>query len=270
MSHFLIKYILLALTTALYYSCSNDDLDISRIENKPSDDLKNNKEQINFSAAASKSITTYTELQNDYSVIWEGKDKYPNSPDEIGLFTDGLLSDVSNLKLWALNSGKTSMLDFDGELKWGDVGQTFYAYSPYSAGNSINSVSGNLPNKYLQLKDGEINHIKHIDFLYAKQYLPQIPLSKRVNLEFNHLFSIVELSVSGSFDELTADNYNLFFGKFLTRIDVRLVNQESGETLPIAGDYTADLNSIQTLSNGTITPPKIKWSNPKDVISIYL
>lgn len=265
------KYTIILLYSFLYVSCIYDQSDLPPISVKQVDEsLTNIKQNINFSAAASKSIGTYTQLQNDYSVIWEGKDQHPTSPDKIGLFTEGLQNDVSNLKLWPLSSNKTSILDFDGELKWGDSNQTFYAYYPYTEGSSVNYVLGNLPNEYSQIRANSTEHIKHIDFLYAKSSLTEMPFNKRVTLEFNHLFSIVELSISGTFDENKADNLNLFFGKILTQIDIQLVNKQTRETLPIAGNFNIDLTTIKNLSDGSISLPQLTWHKPQKKITVFL
>lgn len=131
--------------------------------------------------------------------------------DQIGIFspqaktTQEGSAPARNVAFTAQSSARSSA--FTGTMYWGSTStaHSFYAYYPYNPGysGSQTAVPISLSANQVQTQAGNSDHIGALDFLAASPVAVTSPsvageLGGSLNLNFNHVFSMVEFQVKGS------------------------------------------------------------------------
>ena len=161
-------------------------------------------------STATKTILDGLETQ------WIGVDLAPLNADKVGIYSpqargtsigpDG----VVNAQFTAQVSAKSS--SFNGEMYWGIGEHKFYAYYPYNSEYYGTSTAVPISLSATQtsplLTQGSTVDIGALDFLVAtpvtiRQGSTGVPMSE-INFKFNHLFSLLSISVTGSSGNLSA------------------------------------------------------------------
>ncbi len=173
----------------------------------------------------------------DQSSLWIAQaDKVGIYSPEARTQTGGTGTPVVNARFTA--GASESVSDFTGTMYWGaaDALHHFYAYYPYSAGTpAVNTVPVSLPPAQSQSTANNSDHIGILDFLIATPLSLTSPVSadeaaNAVDLQFNHLFTILEFHIKGSGTikavKLMASNTLAFSGG---TIDITQATPASGE-----------------------------------------
>ncbi|MBO5759043.1 MAG: hypothetical protein J6R31_03265 [Rikenellaceae bacterium] len=117
--------------------------------------------------------------------------------DEIGLSAEdanGLM--VGNIKYIATQSAATTgfvCAEPENAIKWGEGTHKFYAYYPYHEFDFAPTIA--VPAVQKQSAAGNTDHLQDYAVLYASATTEGIPANGNVNLQFNSVFSVLELDV---------------------------------------------------------------------------
>ena len=131
--------------------------------------------------------------------------------DQIGIFSpqakttqEGSVP-ARNVAFTAQSSARSSA--FTGTMYWGSTStaHSFYAYYPYNSGysGSQTAVPISLSANQTQTQAGNSDHLGALDFLAASPVAITSPsvageLGGSLNLNFNHVFSMIEFQIKGS------------------------------------------------------------------------
>ncbi|MDD2832351.1 MAG: FISUMP domain-containing protein [Bacteroidales bacterium] len=148
--------------------------------------------------------TNVPDTKTTYSSTAEGLETHwVANTDKIGIFSPQAKPTVedpaptNNAAFTAQSSGTSS--GFTGTMFWGgDVAHHFYAYYPYKSTYSGDqtAVPISLPSAQSQSAAGNTAHIGALDYMVAKHLA--VPNGGAVNLEFNHVFAMIEFKIKGS------------------------------------------------------------------------
>lgn len=149
--------------------------------------------------------TQHEEAGTHLSLSWKAGD------DKIGLF---VLADdtphATNLAYKADKSAaRTTFSPTGTAAKWKDefAQHDFYAYYPYgeAASQSHSQVTVSVPAVQIQSEAGNMEHLADLDLLYAKKENTVLTDDGSIELQFVHMFSVLELTLNSDKGSVTTD-----------------------------------------------------------------
>lgn len=207
--------VVLAITTFLLASCSQDDL--RRLSPK-------NNIVASIQSASTRTAVDNTEEGSDVTgIVWTEGD------------TIGVFDAAGTAQKWYKKKGadREAQAVFSAEDAFNDPKFAYYPYSAENNGRSMESLQGNLPSKQSADSDLLSGDYK-IGRAKAKEQ-GQSESGNGYEFEFTHLFSLCRISLDATGTDLADEN--------LKSVTVKVTR---GETeVPICGDFTFNLRNLK-------------------------
>jgi len=195
---------------------------------------------------------------SEQTTVWiSGSDKVGIYSAEARTASGGLGSAIVNAQFTAATSAASST--FTGTMYWGagSTSHTFYAYYPYSvsAGTDATVVPVSLATAQIQSAANSSAHIGDLDFMVATPVTVTSPdnteaVGSAVNLNYNHLFTILEFQIKGSETlkavKLSGSNTLAFSGG---TIDITQTTPASGTAYTLASLTGTATQCVVTLTS---------------------
>ena len=210
---------------------------------------------IGSTSADGATKTQHHESGTHLSLSWNAND------DRIGLYI--LAEDAphaANIQYKADKSeAKTTFSAVETAAYWKDrfVQHDFYAYYPYDgeAGQSHSRIAVSVPAEQTQSAAGDMGHLSELDLLYAKKENISASADGSIELQFVHMFSVLELTLNSDKGSVTTDRII-----FRCQNTDEVVSAEGAEIDLSTGriDYSSAVStnqiSVKLASPVTLTP----------------
>lgn len=194
-------YCILA-AAAVLAACTKDAEVGDEIKITPTDDLS-------FIGTSTSTRTTMsTNANNGFDINWV-------IGDQIGIFAEDVNGAVaSNATYLAQSAGTSSQFlksSATDVINWGTGAHNFYAYYPRTTATDATVVPASVPAVQEQSAADNTDHLQPLAFLWAKNEGVNKPADNAITLQFQNVFSILELVLGSDIGDVNCSGVILRF-----------------------------------------------------------